>query len=125
MHAAKPAASNQRIYDIGSGKLRRNRLGVYVQWVLPPFYRLGTGFTSEAQEADRSRSEVAENENRPKLEGSVRDPSVPTYRPVPNRWLVTRRLAAGSYEPRDAKISEYESWVVQSDAMVGPSALPV
>jgi len=46
LHAAKPAASNQRITDIGSGRLRANRLGVYVHWVLPPFYRLGTAATT-------------------------------------------------------------------------------
>lgn len=48
LHAAKPPASNQRIYDIGSGQLRRNRLGVYVHWVLPPFYRVGTGAMTDA-----------------------------------------------------------------------------
>ncbi|KAL5083900.1 hypothetical protein Trisim1_000809 [Trichoderma cf. simile WF8] len=52
----------------------------------------------------------------PKLQGSSTDPSVPSYRPVPNRWLVTRRIAPG-YQPSNAKIPEYESWIVQSDAM--------
>lgn len=117
LHAAKPAASNQRIYDIGSGRRRDNRLGVYVHWVLPPFYRLGTASTTEDHEDEIPRAGSGEGNQMP--QGSVADTSVPAYRPVPNRWLVTRRIAP-DYLPVAArgKIPEYESWVVQSDALV-------
>jgi hypothetical protein len=116
LHATKPAASNQRIYDIGSGRRRDNRLGVYVHWVLPPFYRLGTASTTEDYVDEIPRGGSGEGNQVP--QGSVADPSVPIYRPVPNRWLVTRRIAP-DYLPVAArgKIPEYESWIVQSDAM--------
>jgi len=47
LHAAKPSSINSRVTDLGNGAWRKQRLGVYLHWVLPPFYRSGVGTAVE------------------------------------------------------------------------------
>ena len=58
LHASKPASLNARLYDLGSGQIRQNRVGVYVHWTLPPFYREGVGSGDQAaQQKDAERKQ--------------------------------------------------------------------
>ena len=41
----------------------------------------------------------------------------PDFRPVPNRWIVTRRLDMNKIRPLKAPIPQYESWIVESDCV--------
>ena len=54
----------------------------------------------------------------PSIEGAEISQADPEFRPVPNRWLVIRRLKPGSYQPSNAKIDRIEAWIIQSDALV-------
>ncbi len=42
LHSVSPAKLNPRLTDLGSGALLEKRLGVYVHWTLPQFYRIGS-----------------------------------------------------------------------------------
>ena len=41
LHNATPRSRNLRLYDLGIGKVRDNRLGVYLHWMIPRPYRSG------------------------------------------------------------------------------------
>jgi hypothetical protein len=105
-HLCSPAEKNPRVADLGTfdpttGKanLRMNRLGVYLHWSLPRMYRSG------AQQADGSTppKDAVDGGN---------DISNPTFRHVPNRWLVVRHLR--KQEP-EGKLKDFQTWVIESN----------
>lgn len=60
LHSTQPWNMNSRIADLGSGGLLENRLGVYVHWTLPQFYRTGYSAAGDAatdpdEQAERQR----------------------------------------------------------------------
>jgi hypothetical protein len=105
-HLTTPSENNPRVSDLGTrnpktGKpeLRKNRLGVYLHWSLPRMYRSGT------QQADGAKPPAHA------VDGGT-DAANPTFRPVPNRWLVVRRLK----NPVPAgKLPDFQTWVVESN----------
>ncbi|KAA8897746.1 hypothetical protein FN846DRAFT_229229 [Sphaerosporella brunnea] len=109
---ALPSGTNSRLTDLGTGLTRKHRLGVYVHWVLPTVYRTG---------------ETSEEESRKRRTGlTARDPDEvtgPEYKPVPNRWLVVRRIKTGTMQPADADVPEIEGWIVESDRLRDVSEL--
>ncbi|KAH8693994.1 hypothetical protein BGW36DRAFT_430016 [Talaromyces proteolyticus] len=116
LHNAFPASSNSRLYDLGKGKPRENRMGVYLHWVMPRFYRTGTAAThSAAPGHDQERK--AKGFSSSTGETAKRDYSLPAFRPLPNRWLVIRKLdpKADTTEPNNTSIEAVESWVIESD----------
>jgi len=96
-----PKEINPRLVDIGSCTIRENRLGVYLHWVLPSVYRTG----------DTSASAFGEQRNA--------TPTL-TFRSVPDRWLVVRRIKSNTMVPRDASVPEIEGWIVESDRQAFP-----
>lgn len=72
---------------------------MYVHWILPTVYRTG----EQKTETRRGRNIDGTNEI-----------TTPDYKPVPNRWLVVRRIKDGTAKPA-GKVPEYEGWVVESD----------
>lgn len=113
LHNAFPARTNPRVYDLGKEKPRENRMGAYLHWVMPRFYRTGTAATESA-------SDQHTEERRAKGLGTTppkdkKDYSVPAFRALPNRWLVIRKLDPNSIEPKKAKIKTVDAWVVESD----------
>jgi hypothetical protein len=100
-HLASPASNNVRLTDIGANPpaLRQNRLGVYLHWSLPRFYRAGTIYADQAQK---------------KPPPTTQDPSQPVYRPVPNRFLIVRSL---STQQPAGKLPEFQTWIVESDRL--------
>lgn len=133
LHDAVPAATNSRVTDIGSGKTRESRLGVYLHWTIPQFYRMGsssaggskdpTQNTSAAQAERKRRQGFPSSDAQAPRNGAKADTTSPSFRPLPNRWLVTRRLdkssigIAGVDYPKGVDIPDFDSWVVQSDAL--------
>lgn len=53
--SASPAALNSRVTDLGTGKLRRNRVGVHLHWILPRAYRSAPAASPSANEAQAKR----------------------------------------------------------------------
>jgi hypothetical protein len=103
-HLTSPVDFNVRLTDLGADppELRRNRLGVYLHWTLPRFYRTASQY---ADSTVPNSSEPVDD---------TTDRSQPVYRKVPNRWLIVRHLNLGNQAPA-AKLPEYQTWVVESD----------
>lgn len=59
LHSTQPAALNSRLTDLGTGQVIEKRLGVYVHWTLPQFYRIGMSAAGDAADpayqAERQR----------------------------------------------------------------------
>ena len=94
-----PPEINSRLIDIGTGKIHKNRLGVYVHWVLPTFYRTGDFEQDKLHQQYDANDAIA----------------MPKDKPVPNRWLIIRTIQANSMVPTDASVPVVEGWVVESD----------
>jgi hypothetical protein len=101
LHNAVPWNNNSRLVDLGEdGAVRSQRLGVYLHWIIPRFYRSGIASTPSA----RSNPEY----------------SSPEFPQLPNRWLVIRQLDpdAATTVPNSgqgAQIDAVTAWVVESD----------
>ncbi|KAF5856161.1 hypothetical protein ETB97_007818 [Aspergillus alliaceus] len=116
LHNAFPACSNSRLYDLGKGEPRENRMGVYLHWVMPRFYRTGTAATQSAasgHDKERKAKGISSSTGE-KAKGNY---SLPAFRSLPNRWLVIRKLdpKADTTEPKGTSIQAVESWVIESD----------
>ncbi|KAK0117084.1 hypothetical protein ONS96_012922 [Cadophora gregata f. sp. sojae] len=123
LHASRPAILNPRISKAYSsepkpvviqdpapnfevnpeGSVIESRLGVYLHWSLSRGYRTGA---SAAPETERHNPDNG-------TEAST-SPN-PTFRLVPNRWLVVRILK--EFLPADARIPKVDAWVVESDRL--------
>ena len=88
--------------DLGTGKMRENRLGVYLHWIMPRPYRSGVTATPESSSKKTLTAEAI-------------DPSAPKFRDPPTRWLVIRKLDSSTIQPPEAPINQVEGWVVESD----------
>lgn len=110
-----PASSNSRLTDLGRGVRRENRVGVYLHWILPRFYRIGSAATPTAESSLSSRLLKNPSATSPTLDSP--DYSTPNFPRLPNRWLVIRRLAPGSIVPANAQIEPVEAWVIESDRL--------
>ncbi len=115
LHNAQPAIVNPRISTTFSGDFRdldarnpspdpatlsgidRSRLGVYLHWTIPRAYRSGS-----SQAAAANPSSKATNPN-------------PTFRLVPNRWLLVRILR--DWTPKTANPDRAAAWVIESDKL--------
>jgi len=99
-----PGARNPRLVDVGTGKIRENRVGVYLHWVLP--LSLRTGSAPDPKESASSQDDGG------KQRTIHDDMAMPEYKPVPNRWLVIRRVKPEN-KPND--FPEIDAWVVESN----------
>lgn len=125
LHNAFPATSNSRLYDLGKGKPRENRMGVYLHWVMPRFYRTGTAATRSAAPGHHQERKAKGIRSTAK-EPEKADYSVPAFRSLPNRWLVIRKLdpKADTTEPKNTSIQPVESWVIESDRIQPIDSIP-
>ncbi|KAA8903424.1 hypothetical protein FN846DRAFT_55200 [Sphaerosporella brunnea] len=110
LHHTTPPEHNSRLTDLGTGKRRANRQGVYLHWMLPRVYRSGTAATDSVDTDTRERDGIPEPEV-----PENKDTSAPQFRLVPTRWLVVRRLHPKTAVPDDSGIPELEAWIVESD----------
>lgn len=83
-----------RFVDLGSGKLRSNRIGIYVSWCLPRLYR-GALIATETAARDKNwesrRAMSGFKSHGPKDSESEQDKSV-NFRPAPDRWVIVRQV---------------------------------
>ena len=127
LHNAIPFDSNPRLVDLGqNAAIRQNRLGVYLHWVLPRFYRGGVAATpsaaSSGAHAEQRRKKGFAVPDANDAAGTQPDYSSPQFRQLPNRWLVIRKLdpdAATTVPNRaqGADIPAVAAWVVESDRL--------
>jgi hypothetical protein len=106
-HNTQPATRNPRTADIGAtppNNLKLYRMGVHLQWSLPRAYRAATASGRQTASAT-----------------STADPTQPTFRKIPNRWLITRHLKSPTSAPG---VNPYQSWIVESDAVQKIKAIP-
>lgn len=118
LHNSLPALGNPRVSSVYSApfdflqvtdpdpasskagiSLNQKRLGVYLHWSIPRGYRAGKQSASD-------------------------DPNdaQPTFRQVPNRWLVVRLLRA--FTPANAAVDPVSAWVIESDRLRTLDKLP-
>ncbi|KAE8356854.1 hypothetical protein BDV28DRAFT_41567 [Aspergillus coremiiformis] len=115
LHAAAPAARNSRVTNvgaIGANRTRKERLGVYLHWMLPRVYRSGAAATDRGSE--RTRRRMGLHPHRRAQDEPA--PEVPVFPEAPNRWLVIRKLHEG-YQPADADMDQVTAWLIESDCM--------
>ncbi len=74
LHSVSPANLNSRLTDLGSGTLLEKRLGVYVHWTLPQFYRLGSSAAGNNDPSAGADQNAADPQTHAELKRFVRDP---------------------------------------------------
>lgn len=116
LHVSTPAELNSRITDLGTGQIHANRLGVYVKWTLPPVYRSGAAAVNAADPSQGYRDRKLQA-GYPKPAPGNADPNAIQMRPVPNRWIVIRRLDMNTISPKGVKIPPVQAWLIESDRM--------
>lgn len=129
LHTSRPASVNPRISQAYSADLNpvvikdpkpdfaksgdaviQSRLGVYLHWSLPRGYRTGSSGADGAQRTDPDdKSAIPPNSN-------------PTFRLVPNRWLIVRVLK--THLPPEANPPPIDAWVIESDRLQKVEELP-
>lgn len=109
-----PSALNSRITDFGTKKLRQNRIGVYVSWILPRVYRAGSAATASSGDQNATRKQQGYQP----VQGTA-DYSAPDFRSVPTRWLVVCYIDTSTIVPAsassDAAKLQLHAWVIDSD----------
>lgn len=101
IHNASPAFKNSRVYDLGSGKPMKNRLGVYLHWMILRPYR-----SRSAPDTSGTNSKSANNP----------PPAVLNFRSPPTRWLVLRLLECKLDTTKPpGKVPSIQAWVIEGD----------
>ncbi|CZR68331.1 uncharacterized protein PAC_18230 [Phialocephala subalpina] len=133
LHSSRPAVLNPRVSSAYSTVLKtldlkdpeptfsgvgseliQSRLGVYLHWSLARGYRSGTSAadgTVRHDPSDPSKTNIAVGQQ-------------PTFRLVPNRWLIVRSLDPDQYLPTDATPPLLDAWVIESDRNRKIESLP-
>ncbi|KAF5025356.1 hypothetical protein F66182_2567 [Fusarium sp. NRRL 66182] len=106
---------NSRLTNIDTGEVYKHRQGVYLHWMLPRVYRSGIAATEEGG-LDRDKEGLPD--------AADPDTSAPEFRPIPNRWLVIRRLRESVPDFRSIRVPEYQAWVIESDEQTKVTDMP-
>ncbi|KAF2839439.1 hypothetical protein M501DRAFT_954904 [Patellaria atrata CBS 101060] len=94
--SSSPGSTDQA----STGRSKERRLGVYIHWSLPRLYRAATGGASGTDELPTKENISPE----------------PTFRMIPNRWLVVRSIRDAL--PGNAiALGRTQAWVVESDRL--------
>ncbi|KAF8806759.1 hypothetical protein BYT27DRAFT_7166923 [Phlegmacium glaucopus] len=113
-NTARGPTYSDRVTDLATGELKRNRFGIYLHWLIPRFYRTGLAVSQsseqDAEDLRRKRGYRSVDES-----GGDPDPQSPTYRPLPTRWVVLRHLL--SKTPQKANIPEFQAFIIESDRL--------
>ncbi|MCJ1395663.1 hypothetical protein MMC18_008549 [Xylographa bjoerkii] len=127
LHTASPASINSRISNISTGKVRQDRLGVYIHWILPKAFRSGIAATESAKaEHDKRRFE----HGYPAAENRETQPTdTPDFRPVPDRWLVFRFIAKAvkpdGKEADEQEVPPISAFAIESNRIRQLNELPL
>ncbi|KAI5783943.1 hypothetical protein DFH27DRAFT_615801 [Peziza echinospora] len=122
IHNATPPTRNSRLYNIGSRKIRENRLGVYLHWMLPRPYRSSTTATDSRPVGEQAHAAWEKG-----LKAAPQQQTVPIFPTVPTRWLIIRKLdpRAETTVPNNTAIEPVKAWVVESDRMQHIDDIPL
>ncbi|KAJ4410669.1 hypothetical protein N0V85_003926 [Neurospora sp. IMI 360204] len=148
LHKTGPAPFNPRFTDLGTGQPLTNRQGVYLHWIVPRPYRLGSTISQDPQAQAKARAQRGFSTNsvdtqaEPRAEPASRsarvqddddeeafddgpvnqgDTVAPDFHPAPPRWLVIRKCE--ECDPPGA-LPEVDAWVVESDRRQDLDAIP-
>lgn len=62
VHDASPASINTRIADVGgTGAIRKDRVGIYLHWVIPKAFRSSIAATESAAQGDQYKKQRLES----------------------------------------------------------------
>ncbi|CAO2658401.1 Nn.00g061240.m01.CDS01 [Neocucurbitaria sp. VM-36] len=118
LHVTTPAECNSRHTDLGTQLPRTNREGVYLHWMVPRAYRIGSAETPAAAEASSPPAPQPQQPGDPPPSVPVTnvDPSAGKFQEAPARWLVIRKINdRASMRPANASIPDVQAWVIESD----------
>lgn len=136
LHSTTPAECNSRFTDLGSGEKWPKREGVYIHWMIPRPYRVGSAVRKQPAKiptepvpntpAPTDPSPVSgtgvkastpdPNAQGPQEGDHIPDISSSKFQEVPTRWLIIRKL--DDYEKiskQGINIPPVQAWVVESD----------
>jgi hypothetical protein len=111
-----------------------DRGGVYLHWSLPAAYRVGIAASSSAQAQHAQRKLRAGFPSSSDPQGPPT--GVPTFRPVPDRWLIVRHWddavapqfwtdSAGThFDTGELAKEKFKFFVVESNVVRGINAIP-
>ena len=128
LHNSWPGVSNSRLTDLGAepSKPFPHRVGVYLHWTLPRFFRssvtpikLGAIQSDDFAGANASKGLLDSRSQESGKLGKA-DSAAPIFPCAPNRWLVIRHIPdSNTIFPTEArgKVSEFSAWVVESDRL--------
>ena len=108
LHNSAPASRNSRFTNIGTGQTRTSRLGVYLHWMVPRPFRRGVAKSQPAKPPENPQARIVDD-------GVKDDHSAPVFLPIPNRWMVVRKLDPTKCKPSNAPIKPMKAWVIESD----------
>jgi hypothetical protein len=120
LHTSTPAELNSRITDLGTGQTHSNRLGVYVKWTLPSVYRSGAAaaaVTTKEQFDQHQANKLQAGLPNQSIKYGDADVKSAQMRPVPDRWIVVRRLDKTSIVPKNADIPLVQAWLIESNRL--------
>ena len=115
LHCTGPDADarfNDRVTDLATCKVLRHRLGIYIHWILPRFYR--TGLTVLPSTSATKRQDLIDKLGYQVPDAYHQNSVDPLYRPLPTRWVVVRHITS---QPSDVMLPEFEASVVESDRL--------
>ena len=117
LHNSAPSAINPRFTDIGQNSTRRNRVGVYLHWMIPRPFRGSTVGTKSAQSKQDEKEASMGLQRLAEEKPGDKDLSTPIFLEVPNRWLIIRTLdpSAPTTLPQCVNIEKQRAWIVESD----------
>lgn len=130
LHKTGPAAFNTRFTDLGTKKPYPDRQGVYLHWIVPRGYRIGStvaqdfttqqhsrareGFVSvpsDPAKASKGQGKRAGTNDHPDHVDQG-DTKAPDFRPAPSRWMIIRKVE--TCDPLNA-LPDLDAWVVESN----------
>ncbi|KAG8355742.1 hypothetical protein FVEN_g6432 [Fusarium venenatum] len=110
-----PSSSNSRHTNLGTNNTYPQRIGVYLHWTLPRFFRSGLELPKQDKKLKPRGKSAFEGGDKPKPSPS-KDYTSSVFPSVPNRWLVIRHIPdKGTIVPSDAEVPEFSGWVIESD----------
>ncbi|RDB23649.1 hypothetical protein Hypma_009192 [Hypsizygus marmoreus] len=113
-NTARGPAFSDRITDLMTGEVKRNRLGIYIRWLIPRFYRTGLSVTQSSEQGAPDLRNKRGYRSVDEAQGVV-DPQSPTYRQLPTRWAIVRHLL--TKDPPDANVPEFQAFAIESDRL--------
>ena len=126
LHRTGPAPFNRRFTDLGTHKDYSKRQGVYIHWIVPRAYRIGSTMSGAPSSSTAQNSPPSDgnddNDDDPSPQVDQGDTAAPDFRPAPTRCMVIRKTEA--CDPPNA-LPEIDAWVVESNRQTCLDSIPL